>query len=537
MDCYRCHTPLPSESKYCLSCGADVSGDTGARPTVPAFEMDPDIERKLKSELEGLYHIEKELGRGGMGAVYLATEVQLGRKVAIKVLPPAYSFGEGMVERFKREARTSATLDHPHVIPIYRVSERDTLLWYAMKYIEGETLAQRMQRDGPLPFDVAADIIRQVAEALAYAHRRGVIHRDIKPANIMIDPEGWVLVTDFGIAKATGTVSITGSGSMLGTPHYMSPEQCAGSQLSPGADQYSLGVVAYQMLTGTLPFPGDSVVDVIKRHCFDPPPSVTTGRPDATPALAGVIAKALAKKADDRFPDVTAFANAFSRAARGEALDASSLPVVKLAPPSRRRTLVLTSAVTVGIAAVAVVGYLVTRGPSGGAGVQTPQVPEPPGSTAVATPRLDSGRVTLRGLPTGAVITVDGNRMRGPDLTLTAGTHAVVVRATGFRPWQRSVVVAAGGQEQVTVPRLDSLATPGGTGRLTVGSTPNTAQLYINGQLMRANPVANFEVRAGTVRIRLALLDGAGAVVRDTSFTVTVGPGDTLRLGRIPLRN
>jgi hypothetical protein len=550
VNCYRCHTPLPDEAHFCLSCGADVSGDTGARATVPVVELDPDIERKLQAELEGLYHIERELGRGGMGAVYLATEVLLGRKVAIKVLPPAYSFGEGMVERFKREARTAATLDHPHVIPIYRVSEKDTLLWYAMKYIEGETLAERMEREGPLPVEQAGDIVRQVADALAYAHRRGVIHRDIKPANIMIDPEGWVMVTDFGIAKATGTVSITGSGSMLGTPYYMSPEQCAGTQLNPAADQYSLAVVAYQMLTGSVPFPGESVVDVIKRHCFDTAAPITAKRPDAPQALATVIATALAKKADERFPDVQAFSTAFTRAARGEALDAAALPVVRPAPPSRRRTLALASAATLVVAALAVFGWIAFGGrteaptvPAAGAPTR-PAGPESAarGAAAPAQPAApETGRLLLQNLPSRAAITVDGRAMTGPDLTLAAGPHTVVVSAAGFRPFRRTVRVVARETQSLPVQMVPDTASgapaPGGMGRITVGSLPSSAELYINGERTRVNPVADFPVRAGAVVVRFRLIDSTGAVVKDTSFTVDVRPGQPQNVGRVRLRN
>lgn len=193
MNCHRCATPLPPGSRFCLSCGADVSGESAER-TLP-LESDPQLQAKLQADLGADYFLERELGRGGMAAVFLGTEVNLGRKVAIKVLPPELSFGRGLIERFKREARTVATLDHPHIIPIYRVSTSGNLCWYVMKYLEGGSLADMLQREGRLPLDRTALILSQVADALQYAHEHGVIHRDMKPANVMIVAAGVVPLT------------------------------------------------------------------------------------------------------------------------------------------------------------------------------------------------------------------------------------------------------------------------------------------------------------------------------------------------------
>jgi predicted Ser/Thr protein kinase len=316
MNCYQCATPVPDASRFCSSCGADLSGESAER-TQPV-EPDYQLEAKLREDLAGEFAIERELGRGGMAVVYLGRDAHLGRRVAIKVLPLELTFGTGIVERFKREAKTAASLDHPHIIPIHRVSTGAKLFWYAMKYVEGESLADVLRSEGPVSVGRAVQIVTQVSSALDYAHRRGVIHRDIKPANIMIDAEGWVTVTDFGIAKALGTESLTGSGSMIGTPYYMSPEQCAGKKAMPASDQYSLGVVAYQMLSGHLPFTGESVIDIIKKHCMDPPPPLGVLCPSAPPGLVAVITRTLAKSPDERFTNVAEFAGAFARAAGGE---------------------------------------------------------------------------------------------------------------------------------------------------------------------------------------------------------------------------
>jgi predicted Ser/Thr protein kinase len=547
VNCPRCDTPLPTESKFCLNCGTNISGDTAAGDPA-SLEIGPDVEQALRAELAGMYDIERELGRGGMGAVFLATERQLGRKVAIKVLPPAFTFGAGAIERFKREARTSATLDHPHVIPIYRVAEKDTLLWYAMKYVEGHTLTDVLEREPTLSFTRAADVVRQVAEALQYAHDRGVIHRDIKPGNILVGPDGWIVVTDFGIAKATGTVSITGSGSMLGTPHYMSPEQCSGMVLTPAADQYALGVVAYQMLAGELPFGGASVVDVIKKHCFDPVPSLNARRPDTPPQLAAVVERALAKEAEQRFPSVKHFADAFGRAARGEHLNAAtvsgpvtprvgltSLPLTK----SRRG---LVAGAVVGAVAIATAVILLRPtphsqplpAPSPTAGT----APRDADATAVPTAVARPGVLALRGVPRGATVRVDGRVVSVP-AAVEPGAHSVTVTAPGFQRWQASITAAAGDTVRRDVRLLRDTATaavpaPGATGigYITIGSRP-LSRMTINGRPAASNPVSALEVPAGLVSIRFTVTDSTGTWTVDT--TVAVGPGERHNVGFVRL--
>ena len=335
MNCYRCATPIPDNSRFCLSCGADVSGETAER--TQAVDADPELQKELQAELGSDFVIERELGRGGMAVVFLATDVHLGRKVAVKVLPPEFTrlASGGMVERFKREARTSATLDHPHVIPIFRVSTGGKLFWYVMKYLEGEALDDILKREPQLPFARAAEILKQTAEALAYAHRKNVIHRDVKPANVMLDENGWVTVTDFGIAKALDTSSLTGSGSMIGTPYYMSPEQCSGTKVTGASDQYSLAVMAYQMVGGHLPFTGETVVEIIKKHCMEPPPPLGVLRPATPPALVAVVERALSKSPEDRFPSVVEFAGAFEGATGAAGLKVAERPAEAAEPRQR----------------------------------------------------------------------------------------------------------------------------------------------------------------------------------------------------------
>ena len=229
MHCFKCATPLPDGSRFCLSCGADVSGDPAVRTSASLTREEVDeLLVSLRAEAGAEFQVHRELGRGGMAAVFLATETALNRKVAIKVLPPELTYGKGLVDRFIREAQTAAALDHPHIIPIYRVSSSGKLFWYAMKLVDGVDLSDRLKERGPLPGEEAVAILQPVAAALDYAHARQVVHRDVKPANVMLAEGDWVYVTDFGIAKALGGSSLTSSGAAIGTPFYMSPRAVPG---------------------------------------------------------------------------------------------------------------------------------------------------------------------------------------------------------------------------------------------------------------------------------------------------------------------
>jgi uncharacterized protein YjdB len=259
----------------------------------------------LKHATIGDYEVLKELGRGGMATVYLAHDIALDRKVAIKVMSPALLLmGEGMSERFKREARTAANLSHPHIIPIYTVKSSGKSLFFVMKFISGRSLEAIIKDVGPMPVPMIKAILQQVGSALGYAHRHGVVHRDVKPANIMIDEEGWSVVTDFGIAKVAENRGLTMTGIAVGTPSYMSPEQCAAKDITGKSDQYSLGVVAYEMLTGKQPFEGDSAMAIMFAHFHEQPKPLEGIRADCPGDLSAAVMRMLEKAPDKRFPSM-----------------------------------------------------------------------------------------------------------------------------------------------------------------------------------------------------------------------------------------
>jgi serine/threonine-protein kinase len=263
---------------------------------------DPLFDR-VRAATAGEYVIEGELGRGGMAAVYLGRDVALHRRVAIKVMLPEMARVAGSQERFVVEARTAAQLDHPGIVTIYAVKQSDGLTFIVMKYIEGQTLDHVLATRGPLDSGVVAAIGSHVAQALQFAHSHGVVHRDVKPSNIIIDTTGHPVVADFGIAKVSTSPSLTMAGATLGTPAYMCPEQCLGLPVTPASDQYSLGVVLYQLLTGRVPFSG-SLYEVLKAHTSDAPPPIQEIKPEVDPALGAIVTTMLAKKETERLPSM-----------------------------------------------------------------------------------------------------------------------------------------------------------------------------------------------------------------------------------------
>jgi serine/threonine protein kinase len=291
------------------------------------------------------FEIEAEIGRGATGVVYRARDRTLERLVALKVLPPDLAYREEVRRRFLLEARTAARLVHPHVVPVFAVGERDGLVWLAMAYIEGESLASRLARERPT-FAETRRILQEVADALAHAHSRGVVHRDVKPDNILLEAStGRSLVTDFGIARALeGDSRLTQTGVAVGSPAYMSPEQATGERAVDGrSDIYSLGVVGYQMIAGVLPFQAASPPAMLLKHVTERPRSLLELRPDAPRDLAEIVERALAKEPSERWPDAAALRDALAKASLEDAPASSRwsprgrLAVQKTASPKARR--------------------------------------------------------------------------------------------------------------------------------------------------------------------------------------------------------
>jgi eukaryotic-like serine/threonine-protein kinase len=265
---------------------------------------------------DGRYRIVRKLGSGGMADVYLAEDEELGRRIAIKILNDRHANDDSFVERFRREAKNAAGLSHPNIVSIYDRGEAEGTYYIAMEYLDGRSLKELVVARGPLPISDAIGATRQVLAALRFAHRKGVVHRDIKPHNVMADADGRLKVTDFGIARA-GVSQMTEAGSIIGTAQYLSPEQARGAPVDQRSDLYSVGVVLYEMLTGTTPFSGESPVEIAMKHLSDPPRPPSVERPDIPPDLDMIVLRALAKNPDDRFQTAEEMDTELERVSRG----------------------------------------------------------------------------------------------------------------------------------------------------------------------------------------------------------------------------
>jgi eukaryotic-like serine/threonine-protein kinase len=257
------------------------------------------------------YELQELAGSGGMSSVYRAYDRLLERPVAIKVLHDQYAKNPEYVERFRREAQAIARLSHPNIVTVIDRGEHEGSQYIVFEHVAGENLKEAVQRLGPFPVGRALALVHQAARGLAFAHQHGVVHRDVKPHNVLIDAEGTAKVTDFGIARSLQREdAITETGTVLGTSDYLAPEQAAGQRVDACSDQYSLGALLYELLTGAIPYPAPNVVTAAMRHMNDPVPSVRSVRPEVSPRIDAVVRRAMAKRPEDRYPTTDALIGA-----------------------------------------------------------------------------------------------------------------------------------------------------------------------------------------------------------------------------------
>ncbi len=326
MYCLNCGNPLKPDTRYCARCGASAPV---TRMETMATPQDPRI-AAIEQALGHKYKVLRKIGSGGFADVYLGEHAQLGREVAIKILTRSHSAEEEMVERFRRESKAAAKLSHPNIIDIYDVGESREIYYFVMKYISGETLARKMQREKKVPPVDAIYIVRQIADALSYAHEHNVVHRDIKPANVMLDEYGKPVLMDFGIARVQFGGQLTRTGTVMGTPHYLSPEQPLGKQVDGRSDLYSLGIMFYEMLAGRVPFHDDAAIALIYKHINEAPPPLHEVAPELPLDLCMIVHKLIEKLQENRYQSA------------GDLIDAldtlEEIYPIRSTPSSRRST-------------------------------------------------------------------------------------------------------------------------------------------------------------------------------------------------------
>src|SRR5215208_8262702 len=292
--------------------------------------------------LSGRYRLDAQIGAGGMSTVYRAFDVNLERRVAIKLLHREMSGDSDQLERFRREARAVAQLSHPHIVGVIDAGEEDGRPYIVFEYVEGETLKDRIRRLGRLPVDEAIAYAIEIARALGGAHARGIVHRDVKPQNVLVDEEGSAKVTDFGIARSMDDSGLTADGRVLGTTDYVSPEQALGHDVDGQSDIYSLGIVLYEMLTGDVPFHGENQISVAMKHVREDLPDIQALRPEVSATTAAVLDRMTDKDLAHRYPDVPALVADLEEAlaieaARSGRSTGEATAVLRTLPPSARR--------------------------------------------------------------------------------------------------------------------------------------------------------------------------------------------------------
>ncbi|HEY8176095.1 MAG TPA: serine/threonine-protein kinase [Gemmatimonadaceae bacterium] len=413
-------------------------------PPVPPAPQSNAVEiTAVRSALEADYEVIEELGRGGMAVVYRAREKALDREVAIKVLPAALAFDAGFVERFEREAKTAGQLEHPNIVPIYRVGRSGTVIFFVMKFLRGQSLSVILRERPKLDVHEVRHILLETASALGYAAKRGVVHRDIKPDNILLDTEGHCVVTDFGIAK-TASGPHTAAGTSMGTPRYMSPEHAQGTPVDGRSDIYSLGVVAYQCLVGTTPFDGDDPFAILYKHINTPIPQPELAT-DEERQLYAVIERMLAKRQEERFQSASELMAALggqgtsTTLVSGVVTSLDSLvaptqimptgPLARFRRLLQRRRLVWMTAAG-GVAALALIAYFARPGTPPAADSALARPPAPVTGSPAGTKAVPAGVTPTAANPGAVTDTTPGAKT----VAGTGSTAATTPRPAAARP-------------------------------------------------------------------------------------------------------
>jgi hypothetical protein len=519
--CSSCHAPLPDGVAHCARCGPGSLALLRSEDLPPLTRPpEPDARDRLARALGAPYRVVRLIGRGGFAEVHEVIDLELQRRLAVKVLRPDLPWTPAMLARFKQEARAIARLSHPHTLPIHFVREAEGLVFYAMPFLEGRSLADLLRVEGPLPVSRALAIAGPILETLHHAHQHGLVHRDVKPDNILIEAAtGRPLLVDFGIVKyLDGAAHHTQTGFIVGTPLYMSPEQALGRHdVDARADVYGMGVVLFHMLTGAPPFTGEDSQEIVSRHLSDPVPVETLSHDRIPPWLSRIVLRCLAKRPEDRYPSALALLEAL-RDGQGAAARTNTEPLAPAAagapapaPPRQGRGRLWLAAGALAAAAVGVVSLVPKQAP-----LVSPVGPAPtvdPGPSIPAT-----GLVVENRLVQPIALTLGDS-----DFTIAPGDSVRVALKTGQQVEAHWAMVRPDDQGRMLGKELE--------GSILADTARGELRRVVNagsgGRVWFTPMVVNATSRALRVSV-MSRGDSADCHCR-------LAPGDSLRLGYYPL--
>ncbi|HTR20910.1 MAG TPA: protein kinase [Gemmatimonadales bacterium] len=526
MICPRCSVGEISEAtQECVVCG--YSPTAGVLVDTPQWN---DLEDPAVRSLDRQFRIEGVLRRGAISSVYLARDLVSGRLAALKVLPLTPQYGPDVIDRFRSESALAAALDHPHIVPVFHFGVTDTCLWYTMEHCQSRSLGEVLRAAGPMELRACLRLVEQVASALDYGHRRGVLHGSLKLSNVLVDADGWVRVADFGMHTAFGPLPPRKPDASIEESYgHVAPERFGTSPLfGPASDQYSLAILIYACLAGRQPFSGDTVEEIARAHLTTPPPRLADVRSGVPPHVTLAVGRALSKKAAERFPTILDFSTALAGVGTSRFTPAGTatpaLPPPRVTPSPGRTTTPVTGPLMM---------------PEGEPEGVLPRDRLPPPRPPRRTPRIAAGILLVAAL--GTLLwwwTSPGSPSAGPATTQTssfpldsappavgpsAAPHAAPVEPPPSRAPVETTIV-----RRPTPPPL--VATPQRPARLFINANP-WGELSLDGQSLGNTPKADLQVTPGTHRISVTR-DGFEPWER----TVTVRPGEVLRLTDIVLR-